>query len=116
MKIINQGNCGERAYKIALGTGTAWVEEFIAYAYNEQDALDFVADHLEAEEMKGLYYDHAELNAIASCTEWKTAEAFAEANNLTCCGNHSIYVELVSLTEITDDLLDDLRLEQQEQM
>ena len=116
MTIINHGNHGERAYKIALGTGTAWAEEFIAYAYNEQEALDLVADHLETEELHGLYYEYGELNAIASCSEWKTAEAFAEAHNLTCCGNHGIYVELVSIAEITNDLLDDLRLEQQEQM
>ena len=84
MKIINQGNCGERAYKIALGTGTAWVEEFIAYAYNEQDALDFVADHLEAEELNGLYFDYATLKALA--------KGFTKAgfNDLDTAGNGHI--------------------------
>ena len=99
MTIINQSNYGEKAYKIALGTGTAWTEEFTAYAYNEQDALDLVADYLENEGCNGLYYDRAELEILASCSEWKTVEAFAEAHNLTCCGNHGIYVELVNITE-----------------
>ena len=101
MTIINEANYGEKTYIVSLATGLAWVNQYQVAAYGVTDAIDIVADYLEAHECTNLYYDHMELECIAKCSEWKTAEAFAEAHNLTCCGNHGIYIELANIEEAT---------------
>lgn len=94
---INEGNNGEKMYRVILGTGTAWTKEFKVYAYNEQEAADLVADHIEAEELKGLYNDWY---GLFDCAEvGQTVEEYAEANGLTCCGNHGIYVQILEIEE-----------------
>ena len=102
MIIINQATYGEKTYIVSIGTGLAWANLFKVAAYDEQSAVDLVADYLEDHEYTGLYYDHAELEAMASCSEWKTAEAFAEAHNLACCGNHGIYISLLNIEEVAE--------------
>ena len=101
MKIINEANYGEKTYIISLATGLAWVEQYQVAAYDVIGAIDIVADYLEAHECTNLYYDYLELKCIAECSEWKTCEAFAEAHNLICCGNHGIYIELANVEEVT---------------
>lgn len=95
---INNGNYGEKLYKITLGTGFAWTSSFEVYAYNEQEAVDLVADHIEEYEMKGLYTDHYELADL--CETGETVDEYAEAHNLTCCGNHGIYLAIINIEEI----------------
>ena len=100
MTIINEANYGEKTYIVSISTGLAWVEQYRVAAYHEADAVDLVADYIEEHGYEGLYYDHCELELMAKCSKWQTAEAFAEANNLTCCGNHGIYIELANIEEV----------------
>lgn len=98
---INEGNNGEKLYKVSIGTGLAWTKEFKVYAYHEQEAVDLVADYIEEQELSGLYSDHYELADL--CEVGETADEYAEANNLTCCGNHGIYIQLLGLEELKND-------------
>jgi hypothetical protein len=97
MIMISEATYGEKTYIVSVGTGTMHLSQYKVGAYNEGEAVDKVANHLEEQGHKGLYYDHLELETMAKCSEYKTAEAFAEANNLTCCGNHGIYLEITSV-------------------
>lgn len=113
MVIINKETEGSKPYEIILGTGTEHTADFIAYASNQKEALDIVADYLVERNRTNLYHCHDEIEIMASCSRWKTAEAFAIDNNLTRCGSHGIYVEHINKK---DDLLSDLQMEQMEQM
>lgn len=92
--IIGNGEHGEYLYKVCLATGTAWLKEFHVYAYNETEAADLVADYCDEHELDGLYADYYEIFDIC---EGETVDEYAEAHNLTCCGNHGIYIEIVSI-------------------
>ena len=102
MIVINQAACGEKTYIVSIGTGLVWANLYKVAAYHETEAADLVADYLEEHKCTGLYYDHMEFEAIVSCSEYKTAEALAEAHNLTCCGNHGIYIELLNIEEVSE--------------
>lgn len=95
--LINEGNHGEILYKIIIENGTAWTKEFKVYAYNEQEAVDTLADWLEEEEMDSLYGDHYGL--LEYCEIGQTVDEYAKANNLTCCGNHGIYLKVLGVEE-----------------
>lgn len=105
MEIINEGNYGEKLYKIGLWTGTAWVAEYGVYAYNEQEACDLLADYVEENERNdgrdGRYY--AEYAYLFEHSDYGSVDEYAEAHNLTCCGNHGIYLEIESIKEITQN-------------
>ena len=92
--IIGNGEYGENLYKVCIGTGTAWLEEFRVYAYNETEAIDLIADYCEKNGLDGLYADHYEIFDLCN---GETVEEYAEAHNLTCCGNHGIYLEIASI-------------------
>lgn len=92
--IIGSNAYGETLYRIYLGTGTAWHKVFQAYAYNEQEAVDLVVDYCEENELHGLYADYYE---IMDLCEGETVDEYAEAHNLTCCGNHGVYIELAGI-------------------
>lgn len=96
---INERFHKENLYTITVGTGLAWTEEFKVYAFNEQEAVDLVADYIEAKELKGLYADHYELFDCADVGQ--TVDEYAEANGLTCCGNHGIYLQIIEIEEET---------------
>lgn len=93
---IGDNNHGERHYNIFIGTGTVWLQEFHVYAYNSSEAVDLVADYCE-EHFPGLCADHYELADI--CDIDQTVDEYAEAHNLTCCGNHGVYLELIKVIE-----------------
>ena len=96
--IINEGNYDEKLYKVTLGTGTVWTKSFEVYAYNEGEAVDTVADYLEENEIEGLYDDHY---GIADCCETnELVDEYASANNLTCCGNSGIYLQVLDIQEV----------------
>lgn len=97
MITIGSNNYGETLYRVFVATGTAWLKEFHAYAYNEQEAVDLVADYCEEHEMHGLYADHYE---IFDLCEGETVEEYAEAHNLTCCGNHGIYIAIAGIESV----------------
>ena len=95
---IRPGTYGETCYRVFLGTGTAWLAEFYVYADYEQEAIDLVADYCEEHELKGLYSDHYEL--ADECEVGQAIDEYVEANRLTCCGNHGIYVKLEGIEVI----------------
>lgn len=96
---INEGNYGEKLYAITLSTGTAWTQTFEVYAYHEQEAVDIVADYCEDHRLEGLYSDYYELAEL--CEVGQTVDEYAEANSLTCCGNHGIYMQILGIQEVT---------------
>lgn len=98
MTKINEGNYGENLYRVFLSTGTAWLQEFSVYAYNETEAIDLVADYCEEHELHGLYSDYYELADL--CESGETVDEYVEANGLTCCGNHGIYIGIAGMEEI----------------
>ena len=96
--LINDGGYGTKLYRVTLGTGTAWVENYEVYAYHEQEAVDLVADFCEENDYEGLFSDHYELADL--CEVGETVGEYAEAHGLTCCGNHGIYLNVVDIKEI----------------
>lgn len=94
---INEGNYGERLYCVTLGTGFAWTKSFEAYAYNESEAVDLVADYVEEHHLY-LYDDHYDLADL--CEDGQSVDEYAEANGLTCCGNSGIYLNITNIEEV----------------
>lgn len=87
-------------YRILVNTGTAYLATFDVQAFNEQEAVDKVADLIE-EKHEGLFNDHYALQDL--CETGQTVDEYAEANNLTCCGNHGIYISIDSITRLEHD-------------
>ena len=98
MITIGSNSCGENLYRVYIGTGTAWYKVFHVYAYNESEAVDLVADYCEEHELHGLYADYYEI--YDECEVGETVDEYVEAHNLTCCGNHGIYLEVAGLEEV----------------
>lgn len=95
---INENLYDEKLYEVAVGTGTVWTKNFKVYANHEQEAADLVADYIEAQEMGGLYTDFYEIADL--CEIGETVEEYAESNNLVCCGNHGIYLQIIRIKEV----------------
>lgn len=89
-------NYGEHLYCVHVGTGTAWAMEFIVGAYDEQQAIDIIADFLEEKESVLVtdYYDLYDM-----CEAGQTVDEYAEANNLICAGNHGVYISIAGIKE-----------------
>lgn len=94
---INEGNYGEKLYRVTLGTGFAWTKSCEVYAYHEQEAVDLVADYVQ-EQAPGLCSDHYELADLCETSE--TVDEYVEANGLTCCGNSGIYMHIIDIKEV----------------
>ena len=94
---INEGNYGEKLYKVTLGTGLAWTQSYEVYAYNESEAVDIVADYCEENELQGLYGDFYEVADL--CDIGQSVDEYADANGLTCCGNSGIYLQILDIEE-----------------
>lgn len=93
---INENTHNEPLWKVTIGTGLAWTQQFKVYAQNEQEAIDFVADYIEDhEDYEGLWFDHYTL--YDECEVSQTVDEYAEANQLVCCGNHGIYIQLLGI-------------------
>jgi hypothetical protein len=93
---INSGGYGQKLYTVTLNTGLAWTQSYNVYAYNEQEAVDTVADYVEDNEFEGLYTDYYELFDCCECGQ--TVDEYAEANNFVCCGSHGIYLQIQGVT------------------
>lgn len=98
MITINEGNYGEKLYKIGIGTGTAFVYELGVYAYNETEAVDLVADYLEEKEYNGLYGDYYDI--ADECGVGQDVEEYIEEYGYICCGKHGIYMQIVYIEEV----------------
>ena len=105
MIILNSRKRGMRKYTVTIGNGTDCPCLFTAYAPNEWNAVNLVADHLVSENATNIYYEFAELVAISGCTPKYKHEAnvkkrvkeFADDNSLTECGTNGIYLEITSV-------------------
>lgn len=93
--IINDKDCGKYLYRVKIGTELTRIQEFTVYANYEQDAVDNVADFIEEKGMSELYADHYQLSDC--CDVGQTADEYAKVNGLTCCGNHGIYLRVISI-------------------
>lgn len=96
--MLGTNDYGEKLYRVGVANGTAWLQVFMVYAYNEQEAVDYVADYCEKNGLEGLYWQYYELEGM--CEDNQTPEEYAEAHNLTCCGNHGIYLDVAGLEEV----------------
>ena len=95
---IGSNSCGEKLYRVFIGTGTIWLQEFLVYAYSGQEAVDIVADYCEEQEWSGLYADYYEIADL--CGPGQSVDEYVEAHGLICCGNHGIYLDVAGLEEI----------------
>lgn len=102
MIIINKHTYGEKTYVVSLDTGTAWLDQYQVGAYNEQEAVDKVADYIERKGYRLKYFEYGMLKVMAECSggKYTTADEYADAHGLVCCGNHGIYIHLVSVEEV----------------
>lgn len=89
VKEAKENQYGEKLYRVYVRTGTAWCDTREVYAYNETEAVDKVVDRLEKEN-SNLVMDYYELFDL--CDMGETVDEFAEANDLTCAGNHGLYI------------------------
>jgi hypothetical protein len=105
--IINKDTQDENTYIVSIGTGLDGSEKFKAYAHNDKEALNRVADYIESKEMKNIYFDAIEMFAIAQCSNRKPLDIFddldkfAAEKGLTRCGTHHIYIELLNIEEVS---------------
>lgn len=93
MIIVNSKLDGEYAYDITVGEGAA----YRVFAYNVETALNILADRLESDNRINAYLDNTTVELAAKCSKWLTAEAFAKAHNLVCCGTNHIYIPVISI-------------------
>ena len=84
-------------YRVTIGTGLAWTYSEEIEGFNESDAVDNLADKLEGEGC-GFISTYSDIEKL--CDEGQTVEEYAEANGLTCCGNHGVYLELIAIEEL----------------
>ena len=85
-------------YRVFLGTGTMWLQEFHVDADDMTEAVDLVADYCEENELHGLYADHYEIFDL--CEAGETVDEYADMNGLICCGNHGVYINIMGIEEL----------------
>ena len=97
MIIISQG---DKSYIITLVSD----EKFQVHANSKDEALCTLANYFKNKGSRGMYYDEEMLKVMAEHSPWKRAEnplkAFANAHDLTPCGNSSIYLEIKEVEEL----------------
>ncbi len=95
IKINENPNC-----RVLLGTGSMFPQEFHVQADNKTTASNLVADYCTEYELHGLYADHYEL--VDLCEAGQTVDEFASVHNLTCCGKHGVYINIIGIEELKD--------------
>lgn len=88
-------------FNVSVLTGLAWTYDRVVEAQNAQEAADLTADYLEASGFAGLYDTYGDLEKMAR-EEHMTVDEYAEYYNLTCCGNHGIYVAFNDIREVAE--------------
>lgn len=99
--IIGIKSKGPHIYRVIVGTGTTYDRTFYAYAYDEEDAIDVVADHCEKNGLRGLFMVYGELFQLSAKP---TQEERAQIHNLTCCGQNGIFMEIREVCEVDHNL------------
>lgn len=95
MAAINENTYnGEQLFKITLATG----EDFKVYAFDEEEAINLVADHLVEEERECSYADHYEVADL--CEVGQSVAEYAEENNLYFAGKHGVYIPVKEIKPI----------------
>ena len=96
MIIINQGS---KPYVITIASG----EKFTAHANSKDEALGIFAEYIVSSEGKPLHFEKSMLEVMAEHSPWRNEDnpitAFADAHNLTPCGNSGIYLEIIEVEE-----------------
>ena len=96
MNIITIGTSPN--YRIFIGTGSMYLQEFHVQADNETDALALIAQYCEEHELHWLYADHYELADL--CDFGETVKEYAKRQDLTRCGNHGVYMQIKGMEEM----------------
>lgn len=90
---------GENAnYRIFVGTGSMYLQEFYIHADSQADALALIADYCEEHDLHWLYADHYELADL--CDTDETVAEYAARQDLTECGEYGIYMQIKGIEEI----------------
>jgi len=84
-------------YRVSVNSGLAWPYSNIVTAFSEQEAVDKTADELEK---SGSAFVTTYDELLEQREPGQSAEEYAEANNLICCGNHGIYMGVVSIEKL----------------
>lgn len=96
MSAINENNYnGEQLFQIILGTG----EKFKVYAFDEQEALNTLADYLVEEEQEYSYTDYYEIADL--CEVGQSVSEYAEENNIYCAGEQGVYIQVSEIQNIS---------------
>ena len=93
MIVINATAKGESIYYITVGDDAT----YRVSAFSLDDALDLVADYLESHNYTNSYLDNLTIRLAGECSKWLTAEAFAKAHDLVCCGTNKIYIPVTNV-------------------
>lgn len=96
MNIITIGTSAN--YRIFVGTGSMYLQEFHVHANNEAEALAIIAQHCENHELHWLYADNYELADL--CDFGETVKEYAKRQDLTECGNHGIYMQIKGMEKM----------------
>lgn len=92
MAAINENDyMNNQLFKIILGTG----EDFKVFAYDEEEALNTLADHLVEEEREYSYADYYEVADL--CEVGQSVSEYSEENNLYYAGEHGIYIQVAEI-------------------
>lgn len=96
MAAINESDyINNQLFKIILATG----EDFKVFAYDEEEALNILADHLVEEEREYSYADHYEVADL--CEVGQSVAKYAEENNLYYAGEQGVYIQVSEIQNIS---------------
>ena len=96
MSIITIGESPN--YRILIGTGSMYVQEFYVRASNKTDALSLVANYCVEYDLHWLYADYCELADLCSANE--TVAEYALHQDLTACSKDGIYMQIKGIKEL----------------
>ena len=95
--LINEGNYGEKCYKIYLNTGTAWLADFEVYAYCESEAIEILAQYVVENGLDGLWFSHFDIEYERDISE--SFDEFIENHRLIPC-DKGVYLPLERMEAI----------------
>lgn len=96
MSAINENDLmNNQLYQIILATG----EDFKVFAYDEQEAIDILADHLVEEEREYSYADHYEIADL--CEVGQSVDEYVEENGYYHAGEHGVYIQVTEIKTIS---------------